>query len=84
MKNYFILEQDPDVGNVLLIVTEDDYNAGYNMSLSSSIMTDNLYDTFDELGCAELQDGMYEVTENNLDEIRKTLTDLGFEEKNVQ
>lgn len=83
MKKYFILDNDPDMGTCLCLVTEDDYNNGYNASLNSEVMDDNLYDTLDELACYELQDGIFEV-QGDVDEIRTTLTNLGLEEKPLQ
>jgi len=83
MKKYFIIDYDDDFGDVLLLVTEEDYNSGYNMSLSSSVMTDDLYDIFDKIGCGELQDGLYEVM-GDVEEVRTILIELGFEEKQLQ
>jgi hypothetical protein len=79
MKHFYIITEDPDMGKCVLVVSEKDYNAGYNASYTvPQEISDFLY----ELGLPETMEGCYEIpSKMNYATLRKTLNDFGMEEK---
>jgi hypothetical protein len=79
MKYFYIIDEDPDMGRCLLIVSEKDYNAGYNASYTvPQEISDFLY----ELRLPEEMEGCYSIPRKiDYSVLRKTLNDFGMEEK---
>lgn len=81
MKYFYIVSEDPDLGECVLIVSEKDYKSGYNASLG---VPQKISDTLYDMGLPEEMEGIYGITKRvNVALVRKTLDDMGLEEKNI-
>jgi len=87
MKLFYIITEFVDTEfpeasmNTMAIVSEEDYNAGYNASYG--VESDELRNLLEKNKCYELQEGIYEICTSDVETLRTNLNNFGLEEKEI-
>jgi len=87
MKLFYIISEFVDTEfpeasmKTISIVSEEDYNAGYNASYG--VEPDEVRDLLEQNQCYELQEGIYEICTSDIDVLRNNLNEFGLEEKEI-